>query len=92
MSNITENVKKNLLDLQYARYLQAYHTSIIVLFTYVIGITIAAFAKQIDFTDSTHTIFLVFTSGVLFGPIGAIIRSTRNHLHNIQKEIKKLRV
>lgn len=35
-----DKIKKNLLDLQYNKYLQYYNTSTIILFTYVIGVVI----------------------------------------------------
>ena len=62
---LSGGVKKNLLDLQYAKYLQYYTTAVIILFTYGIGVAIAFITKQIDFY-SIGQMLLVFLISYLF--------------------------
>ena len=57
---IGESVKKNILDLQYNKYLQYYNTSVIVLFTYFIGIGVALITEQVDFREGKQLLLLVF--------------------------------
>ncbi|MEK6855399.1 MAG: hypothetical protein AABX73_04210 [Nanoarchaeota archaeon] len=67
-----ENKKKNILDLQFQKYLIIASTSVILAFTYAIGVGIALFSKQIrlnNFNDMgalfvisavKHKDFLIF--------------------------------
>ena len=51
--------KKNILDLQFQKYLTTASTSLIIVFTYFIGVGIAILTKQIKLDD-------FITMGVLF--------------------------
>ncbi len=90
MERISESTKKNLLDLQYSKYLQYYNTSIIILFTYFIGVSIAFVTKQVDIYAPTELIMVgALTIGVVY-IITLLMLSFREHLRNIFDEIRKL--
>jgi len=88
----TETVKKNLLDLQYNKYLQYYTTTVIILFTYVIGMGIAFITQQIDPTNVKQ----LFVVGIVTIAITTIIILSLLHfkgnMENILDEIKKLKL
>lgn len=84
--------KKNLLDLEYTKYLQYFNTSIIFLFTYIIGITIAFITKQIDYRSSKQLLSVIIISIVLIGAIIAFMFNFEDNLKRIPKEIKKLKL
>lgn len=46
-----ETKKKNILDLQFQKYLIVASTSVIIAFIYAIGVGIALFSKQIKLND-----------------------------------------
>jgi len=48
---LSDNIKKNLLDIKHQRYLQYFNTSTIILFTYIVGIIIGFITKQIDHSN-----------------------------------------
>ncbi len=88
----SENVKKNLLDLQYNKYLQYYTTSIILLFTYFIGLGIAFITRQVDIHNTRQLLFVaVITIGVVAFII-VLLRNFRDHQQNILDEIRELRL
>ena len=90
MAEISDKVKKNLLDLHYNRNLQYFNTAIILLFTYFISVGIVFITKQLDYTNFNQ-LLLVSLVSILF--IGVDILSMlrfRFHMKNIQEEIKKL--
>ena len=89
---LNDGIKKNLLDLEYNKYLQYYNTSIILLFTYLIGTSIAFITKQIDHADPKQ---LLLVSLIYIGFIGIVIifmLNFKEHLNNIPKEINKLKL
>ena len=82
--------KKNVLDLQFQKYLTIASTSIIVAFTYAIGVGIALFTKQIILNDfiSMGSLFVI-SSGVL-GVCSILFFNAIFHLNNIPKVVKNL--
>lgn len=88
--NLSEKVKKNLLDLQYNKYLQYYNTSIILLFTYFIGVAIAFITKQVS-VNNVRQLFLVSITTVLVTSfIILLMLYFKNHQENIFEEIRRL--
>ena len=85
-----DKVKKNLLDLQYNKYLQYYNTSIIVLFTYAIGVGISFMTKQINYKILNQLLLVEFISIVVICIIILWMLNCRWHMGNILNEIKKL--
>lgn len=87
---LSEKVKKNLLDLQYNKYLQYYNTSVILLFTYFIGVAIAFITKQVS-VNNVRQLFLVSITTVLVTSfILLLMLHFKNHQENILEEIRGL--
>ena len=58
--------KKNVLDLQFQKYLTIASTSVIIAFTYFIGVGVAIFSKQIKLNDFISMgSLLVISAGVI---------------------------
>lgn len=90
--DLPDRVKKNLLDLQYNKYLQYYNTSIILLFTYFIGVGIAFITKQIDISDPRQFLSLSVVSASVTVLIILFMLNFKNHQQNILTEIKRLKI
>ena len=85
-----EDKKKNILDLQFQKYLIIASTSIIVAFTYLIGLGISILSKQVRLDDfNIMGAIFVISIGVL-GICGIIFFNARFHLKNILDMVKKL--
>ena len=82
--------KKNILDLQFQKYLTIASTSIIIVFTYFIGIGIAIFSKQIKLDDfiSMGAVFVI-SAGVL-GVCSIFFFNAVFHLKNIPEVLKNI--
>ena len=89
---LNDKIKKNLLDLQYNKYLQYYNTSIIVLFTYFIGAAIALLTRQIDYTSQKQMLLLGIISIPVITVCVLLMLKFRNHLKNIFLELRKLNI
>ncbi|MFC1768699.1 hypothetical protein ACFLZX_02950 [Nanoarchaeota archaeon] len=88
--DLSDKVKKNLLDLHFSKHIQSQNTSIILLFTFFIGLIIAFITIQID-PRNLKQLFIVSVITILFGSILSILISTsRVHQRRIISEIKKL--
>lgn len=85
-----ETKKKNVLDLQFQKYLTIASTSIIIAFTYLIGIIIAIFSKQIKLDDfiSMGSLFVI-SVGVL-GVCSIFFFNAIFHLRNIPQVVKSI--
>ncbi len=82
--------KKNILDLQFQKYLVIASTSVIIAFTYAIGVGIAIFSGQIklDNFNSMGSLFVI-SSGVL-GVCAIVFFNAIFHLKNIPLVVKEL--
>ena len=89
--NISDKIKKNLLDLHYTKYLQYFNTSIIVIFTYLIGLGIALLTKQIDYKNPAQLLLAAVITIMFLGAISILLIKFRGHLKSIPQEIKKLK-
>lgn len=89
-AKLSEQSKKNILDLQYAKYLQYFNTSIIIIFTYFIGLVIALFTKQINLADIRHLFLLVLASSLFLIVIIYLLLRFKYRMKNVIEEIKKL--
>lgn len=89
---LDDKIKKNLLDLHYSKYLQYYTTSIIILFTYFIGLAIAFITKQIDYLDKRQLLLVGFISAVILSVLATVMLRFKEHLKNIIREVKTLRI
>lgn len=72
-------VKKNLLDLEYSKYLQYYNTSIIVAFTYVIGLIVGYFTTGIN-KNNNALYLLAFISIAVLGFIFILLRNFKSQM------------
>jgi len=86
-----EKIKiKNVLDLQFQKYLTIASTSIIIAFTYFIGIGLAVFTNQIKLNDfAIMGAVLVISAGVL-GTCSILFFNAVFHLKNIPEVVKEL--
>lgn len=86
-----ENIKKkNVLDLYFQKYLSVATTSVIIAFTYFIGIGIAILTKQIKLDDFiVMGAVFVISAGVL-GVCSILFFNAIFHLKNIPKIVKGL--
>lgn len=89
---IPDSIKKNILDLQYNKYLQYHNTAIIILFTYFIGVGIGFITKQIDTSDPAQLLTVAGISSLALVLILLSMLRFLKHQKNILKEIRKLHV
>jgi len=89
---LSDKIKKNLLDLQYNKYLQYYNTSIIILFTYVIGVAIAFITKQINYKNMNEIGLVAIISIAVISIIVMFMLKMKDHIQNIPNEIKMLKL
>ncbi|MBU0627827.1 MAG: hypothetical protein KKC75_01450 [Nanoarchaeota archaeon] len=89
---LPEKVKKNLLDLHYNRYLQYYNTTIIILFTYIVGLGIAFITKQIDYKSLNQMLSVAIVTIAVVAVIVLLMLQFKEHMNNIIQEIKKLKI
>lgn len=87
---LSPTAKKNILDLHYNRYTQQYNTSIIILFTYFIGLLIALITRQVNIQDPRQLLAVGIATAVITSVVVHFLFNVKNHQHNIIKEIRKL--
>ena len=85
-----ETKKKNILDLQFQKYLIVSSTSILLAFTYLIGIGIAIITKQIKLNDYFIMGVLIVISMAVLGICSVVFFNALFHLKNIPKVIKNI--
>ena len=89
---VSDNVKKNLFDLEYNKNLQYFNTIIILVFAYIIGIIIAFLTHQIDYENGYQLLFTFFIS-IIFLIISSVLMIVfRTRLRIIISEIKELKI
>jgi len=89
---LSDKVKKNLLDLQYNKYLQYYTTAVILLFTYFIGVGIAFITEQVDYKNINQMLLLAMISIAILSIIIILMLQYKGHMANIFEEIKRLKL
>ena len=89
---VSDNIKKNLLDLEYNKNLQYFNSIIILIFTYIIGLIIAFLTNQIDYNNSLQLLFVSFISTCFFVSSVMLIFLFRNKLEYIVIRIKQLNI
>ncbi len=92
VKRLSDKIKKNLLDLEYNKYLQYYNTSIILLFTYVIGLSIAFITKQINYKDPKQLLLVALISIGFLGIITILILRFKDNLIRIPNQLRKLKL
>lgn len=88
----SDALKKNILDLHYNKYLQYYNTSIIILFTYAIGVTIAFVTGQVDYQSRTQLMLVGFISIMFTSIIILLMLEYKAHMSEIINEVKRLKI
>lgn len=88
MSDI--NPKKNIPDLEYSKYLQYYTTTIIIMFTYLIGTAIAIITKQVDYNNIFYLILLITVSTLTIGLCVLLLFNFKDKMSTAQHEILTL--
>lgn len=89
---INDKVKKNLLDLQYNKYLQYINTCVILLFTYFIGVILAFITKQVKYDSLNQLMIVGIVSIAVISFIVLLLLRFRQHIHNILDELKRLNI
>lgn len=89
---LSDNVKKNLLDLEFNKKLQYLNIVIIGIITYTVGLGIAFLLGQINFRDGGQVGSIIFISTIAYSLSILSVLNLRNHLENIKTEIKKLKL
>ena len=92
MIKLSEKVKKNLLDLSYNKYLQYYNTSIIIIFTYIIGVGIAFLTEAIDYRQRQQVLLVSIISLVFLLVLVLLLRNFKEHQESIKEEMRKLKI
>jgi len=81
-------LKKNLLDLEYQKYLQYSTTTIVAMFTFAIGIIIAIFTDQL--TRQEMIIFVIILSFMVYAFLFWLLFRFRERMNGILEEILQL--
>ena len=90
MINIEDELKKkNILDLQFQKYLNISSTSIIVAFTYLIGVGIALLTERISYNKVSISALAIISIGLL-GACAIFFFNSLYHLKNIPRVVKDL--
>lgn len=83
-------IKKNILDLHYNKYLQWHNTTIVIAITYGVGITLGFITGQINLHSKIQILSVVASSMAVTASMMFLVKKFRYHLKKIPQEIKKL--
>lgn len=83
-------LKKNILDLDYSKYLQYKLTSIIIASTYFFAVIIAWVTKQLNFGDVVQMSILFTLSIIVLAPCIYWFTYSNKQLNQIPESIKSL--
>ena len=82
--------RKNILDLQFQKYLTIASTSIIIAFTYFVGVGIAILTKQVNLSDFISVgVLMVISLGIL-GICSSLFFNAVFNLRNIPTVVKEI--
>ncbi len=87
---MNNNLKKNILDLHFQKYLIVSSTSIIIVFTYLIGVYIAIITKQVNLNDIFPILILITISIAVIGTCSVFFFKSQFHIKRILELIKDL--
>ncbi len=82
--------KKNVLDLQFQKYLTTASTSLIIAFTYFVGVGIAILTKQVNLNDFIIMGILFVISSAVLGICSALFLNAIFHIKNIPQVLKNI--
>jgi len=86
----SKTIKKNLLDLEYTTHLQYVNTTIVVMFTYLVGLLIAMFTNQISFAQPSSFLKIAALTIVFFFITHGLLLHFYRKMKNVKEEIKHL--
>ena len=85
------DTRKNLLDLNYQKYLQYYMGTIIIMFTYSIGIVVAFLTKEIEIKNWFQLLVISLLSVIfMIASVKLLIKFSKK-LNQITQEIISLK-
>ncbi len=87
-----DNIKKNILDLQFQKYLIKASTSVVIAFTYLVGVFLLLIAKDIDLKDPTVITLLIGVSIFVLAPCALFFYKSQFHIKNIISILKSNRI
>lgn len=82
--------KKNILDLQFQKYLIVASTAVVIAFTYIIGAVIAILAEQIRLDDFVNLLATFIVSFAVLGTCAVVFFNAAFHLRNIPRIIRNI--
>ncbi|HLC85690.1 MAG TPA: hypothetical protein VJG30_00165 [Candidatus Nanoarchaeia archaeon] len=85
-------VKKNILDLNFQKHLIIASTSILISFTYFIGVVIAFMSRQIKLDNLLHIFLIVILSSIILCITIGFFFKSYNHIRKIPQVIKELKL
>ena len=85
-----ETKRKNILDLQFQKYLVVASTSVVISFTYLIGVGIAILTKQINLGDYIDMFKVFIFSSAVLGTCAIFLFNAMYHLRNIPEVLKNI--
>jgi len=88
---MNNKIRKNILDIKYNKYVQYQITSIIIAFTYIIGVCIGLITRQIRFTP-LQLFILSGTSLFILIPCLYYYDKSTWYIKRIPRQIKKLEI
>jgi len=88
--NLNSRIKKNILDLEFQKYLIIASTSIVILFTFLTGVALAFLVKDMSFSDLDTMVPLSIISLIVIVPCIVFFVSSIKHIGNILKLTKTI--
>ena len=85
-----DGIKKNLLDLHFQKNIAVASTSVVLGFTYLVGVGVAVITNQINFKNPMSWLLLAIISMLVLGYLTLIFLRARHHIQNILYLIKRL--
>ena len=83
IKEIDDKIKKNLLDLAYNKYLVYQTTTIVIIFTYLVGLSLALISKQIDLQNTGQLLATIIVTLSLLSTATLYFSKTKSHLRQI---------
>jgi len=87
---VSSKIKKNLLDMYYNKNLQYVNTSIVLIFTYFIGILIAFVTEQIDLKNNIQIMLIGVASIFFLSIMSILVQRFRSNMKLATREISRL--
>ncbi len=89
---MNNKIKKNILDLYFQKHLVIASTSIIIAFTYLVGVGIALLTKQIKLHDFTSIKVVVIFSILIISSCIILFIKASYQIRNISEILKTIKI